>query len=152
MSVGGRERRFFGYRARGAPYGPDDGTLAPWAAIASLPFAPEVVLPSLAGLVGGHQGLSRHEHPGLAAASSTPHNPTYPGRDGARGWVSPHHYALDHGPIVLAAENHRSGLVWRLMRGCAPLADGLRRLGFAGGWLDARTPDPGRGSRSRRQG
>ena len=29
------------------PYGPDDGTLAPWAVAGSLPFAPEVVLPSL---------------------------------------------------------------------------------------------------------
>jgi len=26
------------------PYGPDDGTLAPWAVVASLPFAPEIVL------------------------------------------------------------------------------------------------------------
>ena len=31
MTVGGR--RFFGYLARGAPFGPDDGTLSPWAAI-----------------------------------------------------------------------------------------------------------------------
>ena len=45
MTVGGR--RFFGYLARGAPFGPDDGTLSPWAAITSLPFAPEIVLPAL---------------------------------------------------------------------------------------------------------
>ena len=30
--------RFLGYAARGVPYGPDDGTLAPWAVAASLPF------------------------------------------------------------------------------------------------------------------
>ena len=41
--VGGVTRRFFDYRACGAPYAPDDGTLAPWAAIASLPFSPEIV-------------------------------------------------------------------------------------------------------------
>src|SRR5262249_22122344 len=41
------ERRCFGYLARGVPYGPDDGTIAPWAVVASLPFAPEIVLPSL---------------------------------------------------------------------------------------------------------
>ena len=45
--VKGVTRRFFGYRARGVPYGPDDGTLAPWAVAASLPFAPEIVLPTL---------------------------------------------------------------------------------------------------------
>ena len=37
-------RRMYGYAARGAPYGPDDGTLGGWAALASLPFAPEIVL------------------------------------------------------------------------------------------------------------
>jgi len=37
---------------------------------------------------------------------------------------------------VLMIENHRSGLVWALMRGCAPLLEGLRRAGFEGGWLD----------------
>ena len=45
--IGGMTRRFFGYRARGVPYGPDDGTLAAWAVAASLPFAPEIVLPTL---------------------------------------------------------------------------------------------------------
>ena len=40
---GGIERTFFDYVGRGVPYGPDDGTLAPWAVTASLPFAPEIV-------------------------------------------------------------------------------------------------------------
>ena len=43
--VDGIERVFFDYIARGAPYGPDDGTVAPWAVAASLPFAPEIVVP-----------------------------------------------------------------------------------------------------------
>ena len=30
------------------PFGPDDGTIAPWAVVASLPFAPEIVLPTIA--------------------------------------------------------------------------------------------------------
>ena len=47
LLVDGVERRFYDYIARGAPYGPDDGTLAPWAVVASLPFAPDVVLPTL---------------------------------------------------------------------------------------------------------
>ena len=38
--VNGIQRSFFDYVARGAPYGPDDGTLAPWSVVASLPFAP----------------------------------------------------------------------------------------------------------------
>jgi Putative glucoamylase len=45
--VNGIERQFFGYIGRGVPYGPGDETIAPWAVAASLPFAPEIVLPSL---------------------------------------------------------------------------------------------------------
>jgi hypothetical protein len=41
-TVSNEQRRLFGYTARGVPYGPDDGTLAGWAAAASLPFAPEI--------------------------------------------------------------------------------------------------------------
>ena len=45
--VRGVDRRFFDYAARGVPYGPDDGTVAPWAVAASLPFAPQIVLPTV---------------------------------------------------------------------------------------------------------
>ncbi len=45
LKVKGIERQFFDYIARAVPYGPDDGTVAPWSAITSLPFAPEIVLP-----------------------------------------------------------------------------------------------------------
>ncbi len=47
IKIDGIERRFFDYVGRGAPYGPDDGTIAPWAVVASLPFAPEIVLPAI---------------------------------------------------------------------------------------------------------
>ena len=48
IRVDGIERQFFDYLARGVPYGPDDGTVAPWAVMASsLPFAPEIVLPAM---------------------------------------------------------------------------------------------------------
>ena len=47
MQIDGRERRFLGYAARGVPYGPDDGTISPCAALASLPFAPELALSAL---------------------------------------------------------------------------------------------------------
>ena len=47
----GRSVAFHGYKARGVPYGPDDGCVAPWAVVASLPFAPEIVLPTLRNFV-----------------------------------------------------------------------------------------------------
>ena len=130
-TVGTRARKFWGYRARGVPFGPDDGTLAPWAALASLPFAPEAVLSCLHSLAGLHGGLDARY------GFENSYNPTFPDGDAELGWVSPHHYALNQGPIVLAVENYRSELPWRLMRQCEPLVDGLRRNGFSGGWLDA---------------
>jgi hypothetical protein len=65
--------------------------------------------------------------------------------DDGRAWVSPGLFGLDQGIIVLMIENHRTGLVWELMRGCRWLTDGLRRAGFDGGWLDAPGHDRGRG-------
>jgi hypothetical protein len=37
--------------------------------------------------------------------------------------------------VALMIENHRSGLLWRLMRECPPVRTGLQRAGFEGGWL-----------------
>ena len=53
IKVNGIERQFFDYVARGVPYGPDDGTIAPWAVVASLPFAPEIVLPTIDHFIHG---------------------------------------------------------------------------------------------------
>jgi hypothetical protein len=131
IKVDGVERRFFGYLARAVPHGPDDGTIAPWAVVASLPFAPEIVLPAIDHFI--HRLKLKEFNPyGFKATF----NATYPGKTGsACGWVSPWHYGLNQGPIVLMIENYRSGLFWRLTRNCSYICSGLRRAGFTGGWL-----------------
>ena len=131
LKVDGIERQFYDYLARGVPYGPDDGTLAPWAVVASLPFAPEIVLPAIEHFI--YQLELNAVHPyGFKATF----NATYPAKSGsAIGWVSPWHYGLNQGPIVLMIENYRSDLLWRLMRKCPYLTNGLRRADFSGGWL-----------------
>lgn len=126
----GGERRFFGYVARGAPYGPDDGTVAPWAVAASLPFAPEIVLPTVRHF--------REVHPEVTGryCFKCSFNLTFPNASQDKiGWTSLYHYGINLGPIVLMCENHRSGLLWRLTRGCPYLVTGLRRAGFVNGWL-----------------
>ena len=131
--VAGVTRRFFGYRARGVPDGPDDGTIAPWGVVASLPFAPEIVLPTIAHLRRLQLG-GTHRY-GFRPAF----NPTFPDPGGSpQGWVSPWHCSLNQGPIVMMVENYRSGLVWELLRGCRYVVAGLRAAGFAGGWLSHR--------------
>ncbi|MEO8053520.1 MAG: glucoamylase family protein [Acidobacteriota bacterium] len=126
--VGGVTRRFFDYRARGVPYGPDDGTLAPWAAVASLPFAPEIVVPTIRHLERVHADTKS------AYGFLGSFNPTFPARAG-RGWIAPRYLGLNEGPIVLMIENHRTGLLWRLTKRCGHLVAGLRRAGFREGWL-----------------
>lgn len=131
LKLHGIRREFFDYVGRGIPYGPDDGTLAPWAVVASLPFAPEIVLPAINYCIHGlHLKLDN------AYGFKATFNATHPGKKGSCcGWVSPWHYGLNQGPIVLMIENYRSGLLWRLMRGCSYIGNGLRRAGFTGGWL-----------------
>jgi hypothetical protein len=134
--VSGVTRRFLGYVARGVPHGPDDGTLAPWAVVASLPFAPEIVLPTLQHCSVAYPKMNSEY--GLVCSF----NPTFPSRgSGISGWISQNHFALDQGPVILMIENYRSGLIWRLMRSCPYVAVGLRRAGFRGGWLTCLPPD-----------
>jgi len=126
--VDGEPRRLFGYAARGVPYGPDDGTLAGWASLASLPFAPEVALDAAREM--------RLRYPQMFSESryASGFNPSLSAAD--RGvWVSQGNFGLDQGILVTMIENHRSGLIWRLMRGCVYIRRGLRRAGFRGGWL-----------------
>ena len=128
LRIDASERHFFSYAARGVPYGPDDGTLAPAAALASLPFAPEEVLAALRALCA--------RYPTMTANAQLPSgfNPTL-GADAPQGWVSEGHFGLDQGVIVLMIENYRSQLTWRLTRRCPYVVTGLRRAGFTGGWL-----------------
>ena len=127
--VDGSERHFFDYVDRGVPDGPDDGTLAPWAVVASLPFAPEIVLPTVTDFVRWQvAGVHRY---GFKATF----NPTFAMPGNPNGWVSPWHFGISEGPIVVMIENYRSDLVWRLTRRCPHIIAGLLAAGFTGGWL-----------------
>ena len=131
IKLQGIERRFFDYVGRGVPYGPDDGTIAPWAVVTSLPFAPEIVLPAIDYLV--HEVALKAGNPyGFKATF----NQTYPHKShNPYGWISPWHYGINQGPINPMIENYRTGLVWQLMRNCPYIVNGLRQAGFTGGWL-----------------
>lgn len=130
--IEGRPRQFYDYINRGIPNGPDDGTLAPWAVLASLPFAPEIVLPSIRYFDETFPEMTSKY--GFKCSF----NPTYSAASG-KGWISKGYYGLDQGPIVLMIENYRSGFTWRLMRNCPYIVTGLRRAGFSGGWLGNQT-------------
>ena len=128
--VNGIERSFFGYIARGAPYGPDDGTVAPWAVVASLPFAPEIVLPTIQNFQDVYPQITGKYCLRCSFNLSYPNNQKI-----QDGWTSSYHYGINLGPVVLMIENYRSELIWKLMRGSGHLVNGLKKAGFRNGWL-----------------
>ena len=131
LRVGGIERQFHDYVARGVPDGPDDGTVAPWVVLASLPFAPEIVIPTIDCMA--HLNIGVTSRYGFKPSF----NRTYEVPDSPTGWwVSPYHFGIDQGPVILMVENHRTGLIWDIMRRSPYVVSGLRRAGFTGGWLE----------------
>jgi hypothetical protein len=129
--VGGKKLRFWGYWKRGVPWG-DDGTLTPWAVVASLPFEPRLVAETLDEIDRRYPEMSSE------MGYKCSFNPTFSdSKSRSKGWISLGHYGIDQGPVVLMIENYRSELIWRLMRGCPYLEHGLRRAGFRGGWLNS---------------
>jgi hypothetical protein len=121
------DRRFFGYMSRGVPYGPDDGTISPWAMLACLPFDPPAALAGIRHLL--------NEYPQVCTQDrfSSGFNPTL--KTNGMGWLSEGWFGLDQGLLVLMIENYRSGLVWDITRRSRIFKDGLRLAGFEGGWL-----------------
>jgi hypothetical protein len=134
-------RRFRSYTGRGAGgiHTRDDGTLAPTAAAASLPFAPAAVIPTIMKLreMGGENLYTKYGfvdafNPSFEYKVPLRHGKVIPGH----GWFDTDYIGIDQGPILLMLANYRNDLVWKTMRGNAHLQRGLKRAGFSGGWLD----------------
>lgn len=126
-----------GYGARGVAidYLDDDGTIAPTAAISSLPFAPEVCLPTLEAMwnrwpVGKYGFFDGYNETFTEISRSPKAQPGYP------FWVDKDYLGIDQGPIVLMMENYRSSFLWDLMKRNPYIVMGLQRAGFTGGWLE----------------
>ncbi|HET9316227.1 MAG TPA: glucoamylase family protein [Vicinamibacteria bacterium] len=146
-SVNGRPVEFLGYAARGAAFGEerDDGTIAPTAALGSLPFAPEVVVPAAIEIhrrygahLYGEYGFKDAFNPSVPDGTAVRAGRVVPGA----GWFDTDHLGIDQGPILAMIENHRSGLVWRIMKRNPHVRRGLSRAGFRGGWLEAVRREP----------
>ncbi|HMX41527.1 MAG TPA: glucoamylase family protein, partial [Saprospiraceae bacterium] len=126
-----------GYAARGVAidYLDDDGTIAPTAALSSMPFAPEVCLTALQAMWSrwpvGKYGFFDSYNESFTDLTKSPN-----AQPGYAYWVDRDQLGIDQGPIVIMLENYRSGLLWKLMRRNPYIVAGLKRAGFSGGWLD----------------
>jgi hypothetical protein len=133
-------RLFRTYSARGIdPTGKhDDCTLAPTAVVASMPFAPELVIPATVQM---HRRFGQHIYSkyGFLDAFNRTFLFDVPLRHGRRipefGWVAGDYLGIDQGAMLAMIENYRSALVWRVMRKNPYLRRGLEQAGFSGGWL-----------------
>lgn len=140
------ERGFFTYAARStaSTHVLDDGTIAPTAAVASIAFAPEIVIPTIRAF---RARFGEHLYQKYGFLDSVNPSFTYtdvPLRHGRIveniGWVADDYLGIDQGPIVAMIENYRSGLVWSIMQNNPHIRRGLQRAGFTGGWLDKPAP------------
>ena len=144
----GHAARYEGYSARGPisePDGFDDGTIAPTAMLGSLPFAPEICIPSVLALhrrhgsrIYGQYGFLDAFNPSFRDTTKKLYNGTV---DPVHGWVGGDYLGIDQGPILGMLANYRNRSIWQTMRRSPNILRGLKRAGFSGGWLDtARLP------------
>jgi hypothetical protein len=115
-------KKFLGYAGRGSS-GPeynyfDDGTIAPYGPLSSLPFAPEIVLPTIKSMRENY-GEKLWGKYGFYDSF----NPT-------ADWVDNDFIGIDQGPMLIMIENFRTGLVWDYMMRDPVIQKGLNRLGF----------------------
>jgi hypothetical protein len=115
-------RKFLGYAGRGTS-GPnnnyfDDGTIAPYGPLASLPFAPEIVLPTIESMLKKYGDKLWGKY-GLYDSF----NPT-------AKWFDDDFLGIDEGPLLIMIENFRTGLVWKFTMKDHVIQEGLQRLGF----------------------
>lgn len=113
---------FLGYAGRGAA-GPDynyfdDGTIAPYASLSSLPFAPEVVFPTARYMIE-NKGDSIWGPYGF-----------YDSFNQTAGWVNNDVIGVAQGPMLVLIENFRTGLIWDHIMPDPIIQKGLRKLGF----------------------
>ncbi|MCM8730511.1 glucoamylase family protein [Hephaestia sp. GCM10023244] len=142
LPYNGELREFRDYSARGVSgnHAFDDGTIAPTAALGSIPFVPEEAKAAADAMVErygrrlyGEYGFLDSFNPSYRFASKVAHSIVDP----ELGWVDQDYLGIDQGAILTMIANHRSDFVWKYMRKAPAIVTGLKRAGFTGGWLDA---------------
>ncbi|PPT98476.1 glucoamylase family protein [Xanthomonas arboricola] len=136
----GEQRQFRHYSSRGAGLREnfDDGTIVPSAAISSIVFAPEVVIPATEEMHKRY-GDFLYSSYGFLDSFNPSFNYDIPLKTGRmvpdRGWVASDYIAIDQGPILAMIANYQNEFVWTVMKKNPYIRAGLERAGFTGGWL-----------------
>jgi hypothetical protein len=108
----------FGYRAYGAYEGNHDGTVAPYASIACLPFTPEYALEGMRALLNTYGSQVWREYGFVSAINAD------------EDWYSREHIGIDQGDILLMISNVQDRAVWQLFMSHPSVQAGLDAMGF----------------------
>jgi hypothetical protein len=119
-----------GYRAYGAAGGNHDGTIAPYAAIACLPFTPDESIAAIRAMLEKYRARVWGEYGFVSAINEDAE------------WYSTDHIGIDQGDILLMIANYQDGSVWDLFMQNEYVQTALDAMGFVPSEGDyAVTPD-----------
>lgn len=112
-----------GYKAYGAEPGKGihDGTIAPYAVAASIPFAPELAVTAYRNMYDVYKDKIWGDY-GFTDALNLD-----------RKWYCKYFIGIDKGIELLMIENYRSGFVWKYFMKLSYINDALGRIGFKEG-------------------
>ena len=107
----------FGYSAH-EPGSRDNGTIAPTAALSSMPYTPTESIAALRYfyLVEGESLFGP--------------NGFYDAFNGDQNWVADSYLAIDQGPILVMLQNHRTELLWNMFMKNPEIKPALDAIGF----------------------
>lgn len=108
----------WGYLAHEPVFSQDNGTIAPTAALSSMPYTP---VESMAALKHFYRerGARLWGYYGF-----------YDAFNDGQNWVASSYLAIDQGPIIAMIENYRTGLLWDLFMSNPEIQPALDAIGF----------------------
>jgi len=116
------DKKFHAYAGRGTSGKEynyfDDGTIAPYASLSSIPFAPEIVIPTIRSMIDKN-GKGIWGRYGF-----------YDSFNNTVNWVNNDFIGIDQGIMLLMIENFRTGLIWDYVMKDPVIQSGLDKLGF----------------------
>jgi len=107
-----------GYKAYGASEGNHDGTIAPYASLASIPFTPELSINSLRAMLEEQGPLIWNKY-GFVSGYNVDAN-----------WYSKENIGIDQGDLLLMIENYQTGMIWEYFMKVPNIQTALRKIGF----------------------
>jgi len=107
-----------GYKHYGASEGNHDGTIAPYSAVSSIVFTPDLSMKAMKGMLSKYGPLVWGRY-GFVSGFNVDAN-----------WFSDQHIGIDQGDILLMIENYSTEFVWKYFMKNRYVREALEKMGF----------------------